>query len=70
MDAYTMALVIIGAGTATGWVFRLIDRIEGRRIVRLYGNVVLSACSCDNSCDYVGLFYGQRNEENVRGKWK
>lgn len=31
MDAYTMALVIIGAGTATNWVFRLIDRIEGRR---------------------------------------
>ena len=31
MAAYTMALVIIGAGTATGWVFRLIDRIEGRR---------------------------------------
>lgn len=31
MDAYTMALAIIGAGTATGWVFRLIDRIEGRR---------------------------------------
>ena len=32
MDAYTMALVIIGAGTATGWLFRLIDRIEkGRR---------------------------------------
>ena len=31
MDAYMMALVIIGAGTATGWVFRLIDRIEGRR---------------------------------------
>ena len=31
MDAYTMALVIIGAGTATGWVFRLIDRIDGRR---------------------------------------
>lgn len=32
MDAYTMALVIIGAGTATGWVFRLIDMIEkGRR---------------------------------------
>lgn len=31
MDAYTMALVIIGAGTATGWVFRLIDRIEGRK---------------------------------------
>ena len=31
MDAYTMAQVIIGAGTATGWVFRLIDRIEGRR---------------------------------------
>lgn len=30
MDVYTMALVIIGAGTATGWVFRLIDRIEGR----------------------------------------
>lgn len=31
MDAYTMALVVIGAGTATSWVFRLIDRIEGRR---------------------------------------
>lgn len=31
MDAYTLALVIIGAGAATGWVFRLIDRIEGRR---------------------------------------
>ena len=31
MDAYTMALVIIGAGTATSWVFRLIDRIEERR---------------------------------------
>ena len=31
MDAYTMALVIIGAGTATSVVFRLIDRIEGRR---------------------------------------
>lgn len=31
MDVYTLALVIIGAGTATGWVFRLIDRIEGRR---------------------------------------
>mgnify|MGYP000536149253 CR=1 FL=1 len=31
MDANTLALVIIGAGTATGWVFRLIDRIEGRR---------------------------------------
>ena len=29
MDGYTLALVIIGAGTATGWVFRLIDRIEG-----------------------------------------
>lgn len=31
MDAYTKALVILGLGTATGWVFRLIDRIEGRR---------------------------------------
>lgn len=31
MDTYTMALVIIGAGTATSWLFRLIDRIEGRR---------------------------------------
>lgn len=31
MDAYTMALVIIGASTATSWLFRLIDRIEGRR---------------------------------------
>ncbi len=31
MDAYTLALVIIGASTATSWVFRLIDRIEGRR---------------------------------------
>ena len=31
MDAYTMALVIIGAGTATSWLFRLIDRIERRR---------------------------------------
>lgn len=31
MDGYTLALVIIGAGTATGWLFRLIDRIEGRR---------------------------------------
>lgn len=30
MDGYTLALVVIGAGTATGWVFRLIDRIEGR----------------------------------------
>ena len=30
MDGYTLAMVIIGAGTATGWVFRLIDRIEGR----------------------------------------
>ena len=30
MDGYTLALVIIGAGTATGWVFRLIDRIEKR----------------------------------------
>lgn len=30
MDVYTLALVIIGAGTATSWVFRLIDRIEGR----------------------------------------
>lgn len=31
MDGYTMTLVIIGAGTATGWLFRLIDRIEGRK---------------------------------------
>ena len=31
MDGYTMVLVIIGAGTATSWLFRLIDRIEGRR---------------------------------------
>lgn len=31
MDGYTLALVIIGAGTATSWVFRLIDRIDGRR---------------------------------------
>lgn len=31
MDAYTLALLVIGAGTATSWVFRLIDRIEGRR---------------------------------------
>lgn len=30
MDGYTLAMVIIGAGTATSWVFRLIDRIEGR----------------------------------------
>lgn len=30
MDGYTLALVIIGASTATSWVFRLIDRIEGR----------------------------------------
>lgn len=30
MDGYTLALVIIGVGTATSWVFRLIDRIEGR----------------------------------------
>lgn len=31
MDGYTLALVIIGAGTATGWLFRLIDRIEWRK---------------------------------------
>lgn len=31
MDAYTMALVIIGAGTATSGIFRLIDLIEGRK---------------------------------------
>ena len=31
LDRIALALVIIGAGTATGWVFRLIDRIEGRR---------------------------------------
>lgn len=31
MDGYTLALVIIGAGTAASWLFRLIDRIEGRR---------------------------------------
>ena len=31
MDTYTLALVIIGASTATSWLFRLIDRIEGRR---------------------------------------
>ena len=31
MDGYTLALVVIGAGTATGWAFRLIDRIEGRK---------------------------------------
>ena len=31
MDGYTLALVIIGAGTATGWLFRLIERIDGRR---------------------------------------
>ena len=31
MDTYTMALVIIGASSAVSWVFRLIDRIEGRR---------------------------------------
>jgi hypothetical protein len=30
MDGYTLALVIIGAGTATSWLFRLIDRIEGQ----------------------------------------
>lgn len=30
MDGYTLALVIIGAGTATSWVLRLIDRIERR----------------------------------------
>ena len=30
MDGCTLALVVIGAGTATSWVFRLIDRIEGR----------------------------------------
>lgn len=31
MDGYALALVIIGASTATSWVFRLIDRIEGGR---------------------------------------
>lgn len=31
MDGYTLTMVIIGAGTATGWLFRLIDLIEGRR---------------------------------------
>ena len=31
MDGYTLALVVIGAGTVTSWVFRLIDRIEGRK---------------------------------------
>lgn len=31
MDGYTLALVVIGAGTATSWLFRFIDRIEGRK---------------------------------------
>ena len=29
MNLYTLALVMIGTGTATGWLFRLLDWIEG-----------------------------------------
>ena len=31
MTAPAVALVVIGAATVTGWLFRLVDAIEGRR---------------------------------------
>ena len=31
MTAPALALVVIGASTVTSWLFRIIDRIEGRR---------------------------------------
>ena len=30
MTAPALALVVIGAATVTGWLFRLVDAIEGR----------------------------------------
>ena len=31
MTAPALALVVIGAATVTSWLFRIVDRIEGRR---------------------------------------
>ena len=31
MTAPAAALVVVGAATVTGWLFRLVDAIEGRR---------------------------------------
>ena len=31
MTAPALALVVIGASTVTSWLFRIVDRIEGRR---------------------------------------
>ena len=31
MTAPSVALVVVGAATVTGWLFRLVDAIEGRR---------------------------------------
>ena len=33
MTAPAVALVVVGAETVTGWLFRLVDAIEGRRRV-------------------------------------
>ena len=30
MSVWALALIVLGACTATSWIFRLIDRIEGR----------------------------------------
>ena len=31
MTAFEFQLVLIGAGTVTNWLFRLVDKLEGRR---------------------------------------
>ena len=31
MSVYTFVLVLVGITAATGWLFRLVERIEGRR---------------------------------------
>ena len=31
MTAPAVSLVVVGAATVTSWLFRIVDRIEGRR---------------------------------------
>ena len=31
MDAFTIIMLLIGAGTLTHWFMRLLDKLEGRR---------------------------------------
>lgn len=35
MTAFELTLVLIGAGTVTNWLFRLVDKQEGRSRVKI-----------------------------------